>query len=334
MYQTRNITVTVFMAVFNGEKYIGEAIQSVLGQSYTDFEIIVINDGSTDATLDIIEMFDDTRIRLLHNDGNKGLTFTRNRGAMEARGKYFATLDSDDLAMPDRLRTQVQYMEANPNVAICGGQALWIDAYGNALKPYKVSVGENLSHLLVFHNVFINSTLMMKTETIRELGGYRELAPAEDYDLSFRIGLTHQVTNLKHIFVKYRVHENNISTVQSEKLKNAERSIIENIHSSMSVPLDAALINAHQNILHHDFKSTDVNEFKELLIALWTSNALNAIYPKLAFDKLIFDIWFRILREKDETNIIALYFQSPFFKWSFVTFKQLSKIFRKACFGT
>lgn len=329
MNNIKSPTVTVFMAVYNGEKYIKEAIESVLNQSYTDFELLIINDGSTDQTLDIIATFSDSRIRLLHNDGNKGLTYTRNHGVREARGKYFATLDSDDIAMPKRLKTQVGYMTANPDVAICGGQAVLIDGNSKEIRPYKVHVGDNLSHWLVLHNVFINSTLMIKTSVMREMDGYREMAPAEDYDLAFRIGLKHRVANLKDKLVYYREHDNNISRVQTEKRNSAELRIIEHIHSSLNIPADSSLVKVHKSILNYNIDSVDLRESERLLKALRQGNNIINCYPSSIFDRFLLETWFKILKGRKEKKMASLYFQSPFFKWSFVTFKQLSKVVRK-----
>lgn len=328
----KNPVVTVFMAVYNGEKYIKEAIDSVLAQSYTDFELLIINDGSTDKTLDVIAKFTDPRIRLLHNNGNRGLTHTRNHGVREALGKYFAILDSDDIAMPNRLKIQVDYMDANPDVAICGGQAILIDGSSKEIRPYKVHSGDSLSHWLVLHNVFINSTLMLKTSVMKEMGGYREMAPAEDYDLSFRIGLKYRVANLSDTFVFYREHGNNISKVQTEKLNDAERRIIENIHSSLNVPLNNDLVKTHQSILNYNIDSTDLKDFESLLQALKQGNNTNNSYPTEAFNKLLFETWFNLARLKKEKKILTLYFKNPLFNWSFVTFRQLRKIFKQSLF--
>lgn len=328
----KNPIVTVFMAVYNGEKYIKEAIESVLTQSYTDFELLIINDGSTDKTLDVIAQFNDPRIRLLHNDGNRGLTYTRNHGVKEARGKYFAILDSDDIAMPNRLKIQVDYMNANPEVAICGGQAILIDGNSKEMRLYKVHAGNSLSHWLVLHNVFINSTLMMNTSVMREMGGYRDMAPAEDYDLSFRIGLKYRVANLSDTFVFYREHGNNISKVQTEKLNNAERRIIEHIHSSLNISINSSLVKAHQSILNYNIASTDLKDFESLLQALKQGNNTNNSYPTEAFNKLLFETWFNLARLKKEKKILTLYFKNPLFNWSFVTFRQLRKIFKQSLF--
>lgn len=329
---TKKPTVTVFMAVYNGEKYIKEAIESVLAQNYTDFELLIINDGSTDKTLEIIAKFNDPRIRLLHNDGNQGLTYTRNHGVREAKGEYFAILDSDDIAMPNRLKIQVDYMKANPNVAICGGQAVLIDGDSKEMRPYRVQSGDSLSHWLVLHNVFINSTLMIKTAVMREMGGYREMAPAEDYDLSFRIGLKYRVANLSDKFVLYREHDNNISRVQTEKLSNAQRRIIEHIHSSLNIPTDKSLIETHHDILNYTVDTKDMSAFERLLEVLRQGNSNSHSYPTKAFNKLLFETWFNLARLKKVKQILFLYFKNPLFNWSFVTFRQLRKIFKQSLF--
>ncbi|WP_343530706.1 glycosyltransferase family 2 protein [Pedobacter sp.] len=333
MNNIKSPTVTVFMAVYNGEKYIKEAIESVLNQSYTDFELLIVNDGSTDGTLNIIAGFVDPRIRLLHNDGNKGLTYTRNHGVREARGKYFAILDSDDIAMPKRLKLQVEFMENHPSVAICGGQAVFIDGQSNEMTGYRVPIGENISHWLVIHNAFINSTLMIKTSVMREMGGYREMAPAEDYDLSFRISFKYQVANLSEKLVAYREHGNNISRLQTEKLSNAECQIIEHIHSCLNIPLDQELIKIHHNVLKYNVEQTSINDFERLLERLRAANIEVKAYAVQPFNKFLFEAWFNILRAKKERNIVTLFFRKPFFDWSFVTFKQLRKIFKQSFFS-
>lgn len=334
MHKTTNDypTVTIFMAVFNGEKYIKEAIDSVLIQDFEDFELLIVNDGSTDNTVDVIAKFNDNRIRLLHNDGNKGLTYTRNHGLREAKGKYFAILDSDDIAMPGRLKTQVNFLNENQSIAICGGQANFTDSNKDKIPGYTVPVGKDLSHQLVIYNVFINSTLMMKTDIMREVGGYREVSPAEDYDLSFRIGLKYQVANLTDKLVIYREHGNNTSKVQAEKLKNALHSIIEHIHSTLGISMNKQLIEAHYRLLISDFKLTKISEFRKLLHALKEGNNTENVYSKHLFNKFLFEIWFILLKEKREKDILRLYFNKPLFERSFVTFKQLRKIIKQHYF--
>jgi glycosyltransferase involved in cell wall biosynthesis len=331
----RNINpplVTVFMAAFNGEAYIEKAIQSVLNQSFTDFELLIINDGSTDRTLDIVHKFTDPRIRLVHNDGNKGLTFTRNRGIEEAKGQYIAILDCDDLAMSDRLKAQTSFLDSNPETVICGGQAITIDESGQQIGNLNVIAGDNISPELVFHNTFINSTLMIKRSAMLEVGGYRDFSPAEDYDLSYRISLHHPVANLNEVLVAYRLHGNNISKVQNEKIISAELRIIENIHTNLGIPKDENLIRIHHDYSGYRFSSRSSKEFLQVFEALKQGNSKARNYSVHIFNEILFKKWFILLRHKKEKRILPLYFKSKLFEWQFVTFKELRKVFKQTLF--
>lgn len=326
-----NPLVTVFMAAYNGEAYIEKAIQSVLSQSFTDFELLIINDGSTDRTLDIIHQFTDPRIRLVHNDGNKGLTFTRNRGIEEAKGQYIAILDCDDIALPDRLQTQIRFLNAHPEIAICGGQAIAIDESGEQTGNLNVIAGDkDISPELVFHNTFINSTLVIKRSAMLEAGGYRDYSPAEDYDLSYRISLRHPVANLSEVLVYYRLHGNNVSKVQHERILNAELRIIENIHTNLGIPKDENLIRIHHDYFCYRFSARSAKEFQQLFEALKQGNTVSGNYPTQVFNEILYKKWYTHLRHTKEKRILPLYFKSSLFEWQFVTAKELRKVFKQA----
>src|SRR5690606_37374672 len=125
--------VTVLLAVHNGERYIQEAIDSILAQTFGDFELLIVNDGSTDATRDLVLSYSDDRIRLVDNDHNIGLPKSLNRGLRLAKGRYIARLDADDISEPDRLAAQVSFLQANPDVAMVGSWYRKIDGEGNTL---------------------------------------------------------------------------------------------------------------------------------------------------------------------------------------------------------
>ncbi|SEW53189.1 glycosyltransferase family 2 protein [Chitinophaga arvensicola] len=325
--------VTVFMAAFNGEAYIEKAIQSVLNQSFTDFELLIVNDGSTDRTLDIIHQFTDPRIRLVHNDGNKGLTFTRNRGIEEAKGKYIAVLDCDDLATPDRLKSQISFLNSNPEFAICGGQAILIDESGKQTGNLNVMAGDkSISPELVFQNTFINSTLMIKRSAMIEAGGYRDYSPAEDYDLSYRISLHHPVTNLNEVLVAYRLHNNNISKLQEEKVVRAELRIIENIHTNLGIPKDENLIRIHHDYFSYRFSARSSKEFLQVFEALKKGNATAGSYAAQVFNEILYKKWYSLLRHKKEKGVLPLFFGSKLFEWQYVTAKELRKVVKQAFF--
>jgi len=112
--------VTVLMPVYNGEKYLNEAIDSILGQTFKDFKFLIINDGSTDGTADILKSYKDSRIKVTNNEKNIGLTKSLNKGLKMAKSEYIARMDADDISLPTRLQKQVEFMDSHPKVGVCG----------------------------------------------------------------------------------------------------------------------------------------------------------------------------------------------------------------------
>jgi glycosyltransferase involved in cell wall biosynthesis len=125
--------VSVVMPLFNAEKYVGDAVESVLNQSYTNFELIIINDASTDKSAACVQGIVDRRIVIVENENNLGIVASRNRGLALAKGKYIAVLDSDDIALPNRLEKQVAFLEANPAYGICGSYYHVINGIGKKI---------------------------------------------------------------------------------------------------------------------------------------------------------------------------------------------------------
>jgi len=205
----RNPLVSVVMAAHNVERYVASAIESVLAQTFTDFELVVVNDGSTDQTLQQIQPYAqrDSRIRLIHQS-RQGIPRVRNTACAHAAGKYIAVLDADDLALPDRLAKQVDYMETNPDVALLGGQVRYFNDQG-LLDQYSQTPtdSEEVARRLPERNAFIHSTVMMRREVFRAVGDYR-FPYAEEYDLYLRFADRYRLANLPDVLTYYRVHPN------------------------------------------------------------------------------------------------------------------------------
>lgn len=211
--------VTVFMAMYNGEKYVAAAVNSVLHQSLQDFELLIIDDGSKDNSYQVVKAFTDPRIRVLQNEQNAGLYRTRHRGVTEARGKYFAILDCDDLAYPDRLSAPVNFLEQHPDHVACFGLSDFIDSEDRPLPSPPMQAGAHawVDTLSFFYNPFINSTLVMRTDILRQYDYRAGYEPTEDYDLMQRVVADHHVAILPQKLIRYRLHQQNSSNVQSEK---------------------------------------------------------------------------------------------------------------------
>ena len=206
--------VSVVMAVCNGERFVREAIESLRTQTLEDFELIVVDDGSTDATPRIVEDLGarDDRIRL-HSQSNTGYPDALNVGWRLARGEYVAILDADDLAEPGRLERQLVYLDQHPDVGVVGGALLLVTADG---RPFYVAsyptdaagVLEGLqTHCPVGH-----TAVLMRRSILEEVGGYRSTIPlAEDYDLWLRVSERYPIVNLPDIVGRYRMHGDNES---------------------------------------------------------------------------------------------------------------------------
>lgn len=211
--------VSVVMSVYNQAGFVGEAIESIIGQSFPEFELIVINDGSTDGSGEIIERYTraDARLRAF-DQPNRGLAYTANRGCALARGRYIARLDSDDVAVSGRLERQVEFLERRPQVAVLGGAwyVLGKSGAGNGffLPPQD---DRTIKATLPRGNCFAQSTVMMRAEAFRAVGGYRQaFAPSEDYDLWLRMSERYQMANLPYPLAYYRVHPQQATSTRIE----------------------------------------------------------------------------------------------------------------------
>lgn len=201
-------TVSVVMSVYNGERFLDEAVDSILGQSFEDFEFIIIDDGSTDSTGPLLDSYRkrDPRVRVFHQE-NRGLVASLNRGCEAARGKYIARMDADDIAAKDRLSWQLKFMEGHPKVGVVGGAIEFIDITGKSLRT-SVNPAEDRDLRMALPDCpFWHPTVFMRKEIITLLGGYRKIVTdAEDHDLWLRVAEHYQLANLEKVVLKYRLH--------------------------------------------------------------------------------------------------------------------------------
>lgn len=209
--------VSVVMPVRNGERWLSDAVDGLLAQTLRDCEILIVDDGSSDATPEILREYErcDDRVRVLRQS-TLGLVTALNRGLEEAKGPLVARLDADDVALPERLQQQLVYMQHNNGVGLLGSWAERIDTEGRSIGSLTPPTDERvLSALLQRINPMIHSTVMMRRELVRRLGGYRDaFRGAEDYDLWLRISEVAGVANLPERLIQYRWHSDNVTNQQ------------------------------------------------------------------------------------------------------------------------
>ena len=213
--------ISVVMPVYNGEKYLPEGIESILNQTFKDFEFIIINDGSLDTTSDIVNKYvkKDPRIIFIDRKVNKKLPFTLNEGIDISQGYYIARMDADDIAHPDRFKMQVNYLNKNPDVMVLGTAYTVFDSQGE-----KKVISRNYPTIYMGFKFMTNTYLchpsvVFRKEIIKTIGSYNEVG-AEDYDFFSRICHEYRCENLPESYLHYREHEGNMSLINNEKIQN------------------------------------------------------------------------------------------------------------------
>lgn len=210
------VAVTVFLPVYNGEKYIKQAIDSILCQTFTAFELFIIDDCSTDASRSIIQSYNDARIRLLTNTRNLGLIRTLNIGLSEAQGKYFARMDQDDIAEPDRLLIQSQYLDSHPHCGVVGSTVRLINHRGMVTGEWSDDVhrvsNADIKRYLPRANCLAHPTIMGRTALLKRYSYNERQHNAEDYDLWLRLAADDvQIEKITQPLLRYRVHDDSIT---------------------------------------------------------------------------------------------------------------------------
>ena len=211
--------ISVILPAYNAQDTIAEAIQSIIKQTYEDWELIVINDGSTDGTKSVIQTFKDNRIKFYDNLGNKGLVFTLNRALSIARGFYIARMDADDISLPNRFEDQLAYLIDN-NLDLIGCETMHIDEFGSVLldKANSAYSPNTISKCLRYDNCIAHPTWLGKKEVFTQLGGYRNIHSCEDYDFLLRAKINNfKIGVCNNVLLKYRIVGTGIS--QSNLLK-------------------------------------------------------------------------------------------------------------------
>lgn len=205
--------VSVVMSVYNGEKYLREMLESILNQTYKNFEFIIIDDGSTDNTIEILKSFKDPRIKIFHQE-NMGLTKSLNKAIKLSKGKYIARIDVDDIASPTRLEKQVNFLDSNPEIGIVGSFVFCIDEISKTTQKMVLPIYDNkIRKELIKTNVFIHGSVMIRKKVFEEVGYYNEAFKyVQDYELWGRIAKVYKLHNLPEVLLIRRVTKYSLSS--------------------------------------------------------------------------------------------------------------------------
>lgn len=218
--------VSVILPAYNAEKYIKEAVDSILGQTFMNFELIVINDCSKDSTEKILLSYTDPRLVYVKNEQNLGVAGTLNKGLSLAKGTYIARMDADDISLPERFRKQVSYLDAHPDVAVLG-TAVEIFGEGMSSQIRQFSqMPEQMKVDLFFSCGLAHPSVMMRADVIKELGGYDcAFEGMEDYELWCRVSRDYQIAALPEVLFRYRIHPSQVTKNPTEKYRTQMRNL-------------------------------------------------------------------------------------------------------------
>lgn len=222
---TKQPLVSVLMPLYNDAKFVTASIESILQQTYQHWELLIVNDGSTDNSKDVVLSFKDSRIRYFENDENRGIVYTRNRLLNLSKGDFVANLDSDDIAYPKRLEKQVEYFLTHPECELCGSWAYKITDTDERMGKLQPPVDdEDIRINMLFQFSYVHSTLMMRNSALGERRYDESFPVAEDYDFVER--WSPRAHNLPEYLVGYRCHSTNISTEKAQLMSEKRNDII------------------------------------------------------------------------------------------------------------
>lgn len=288
--------VTVFMPVFNRAPVLPAAIESVLEQTYQDFELLVVDDGSTDDSTDVVRGYrkHDSRVRLVVLERNEGIPRTRNRGLELARGEYLAHADSDDTSLPERLAHQVAFLDQHPEIAAVGSWVLRTDEHGRGfrgplLRPTDPRV---IRGRILFASCFKNPTMLGRTEIMRAYGFREPFVISSDVDLWARISEKHALANLPEFLVRYRA--GGTSHQPSAPRTAMRKRVATDMLTSLGVGFgeeDVARHVALRNLAGFAPTSDYLDWAEDWLARLLETNARTHTYPEPEFSQAAAERW-------------------------------------------
>jgi len=240
-------TVSVIMPAYNSRRYVGQTVQSILDQTLGDFEFIIVDDGSTDGTLGVLQQYaaKDPRITLISRP-NTGIVGACNDALAQTRGEFVARIDSDDVAMPNKHARQVAYLREHPECVAVGTFVETIDPYNGVLERLVHQVEHaDIDRELMRGRGFamVNPSVMMRGEALKRVGGYRkQYETAEDLDLFLRLGEVGKLHNLPEYLLQYRQHYESINHTKHDLQRNMKRGMMEEAYARRGVPMPPDMV--------------------------------------------------------------------------------------------
>lgn len=285
--------LSVIMPTYNSGKYVAQAVESILAQTVSDFEFLIMNEyGSNGRTVEIVNGFGDPRIRIIQNQEKQGIAQSLNIGLRQAEGKYIARMDSDDIALPGRFAKQIQFLDDNEDIALCG---TWAEMFGNEnglMQPAADS--EQIKTNLLLNVEFVHPTVMFRADAVKKHKiAYCPQYLPEDFELFSRLSTQVKMANVPEILLKYRVGDSTTKEHLDKVIEDSRRIIARNLEILDLHPTGKQLPFLH-SIKSFLRTKEDIETAKDLLIGIFKANAVRAVYDKAHLHFLLNRHWYSL----------------------------------------
>lgn len=320
------------MPVYKGDKYLSEAVDSILGQTFSDFEFIIICDDPTDETRHILDKYrqNDSRVEVYYQE-RQGLVSSRNKGISLSRGEYIAKMDADDISLPDRLKNQVEFMDNNPYIGISG---TWIKVFGD-VPQYVLKLPcdhESIKSSLLFFcsiaqpSVIIRRNIFFKSGLCYD----KNESHAEDYGLWVRAVEILKFANIPQVHLYYRMHNSTTNaSIQKEASGNIRRSQIR----KLGINPTKAEFEIHEALSYHTFEANKyfILRAKSWLEKLQDANSKTNIYPEPAFSNVLASYWYDVCSDSINLGLGSwcLFHYSKLYKFADLSYRRKLRLFFK-----
>lgn len=311
--------LSVLMPVFNSEKFVADAIKSILHQTFKDFEFLILDDASTDRSLEIVKDFEeqDSRIKAFQNEKNLGVVESRNKLINFSKGKYIAWIDSDDIALENRFEEEIKFLEKHPEIGMVGAYPVIIDEKGKKTGKWWFETNpQKLKIELFFHSPFLSSSVIIRKSRLPQDFYDSKFPVAEDFDLYSKISEYSEIANIAKFLVKYRINSKGLSKSYTEKMEQLSVQVIKEHAERLGIKLEENTIkNLRKAKKASKIAFKEIAEIEKSLISLKDLLSNNNHFDKKAVCEVIQKYWFETCRKSTHKGleILKIFFRSPLF---------------------
>ena len=310
--------LSVMMVTYNQEKYIQQSVEAVLCQSFRDFEFIIVDDGSTDQTPQLLAGFDDSRITLLSNDGNRGISYSRNRAMAATSGELAAFVDSDDLVHPKRFEKQVAFFKGHSDYTLTGTSVLLINQHDTVLKPWRLNrTNRTLKPMMAFHNCFITSSVMFRRGMAVDFIFPESLGAGEDYLLWWHLLQRGKGCVTADLLTSYRVHPQSTMQRAADTIARSEEEVYRKLFEDLSIQVDETLLDLHLMLKGGEkiYSAGEAMRMRDWLLQLAGSMAAADGFSPAGTLAVVLNRWWKVcaMSKHNFRLFVQCFFHLPFY---------------------